>query len=177
MKKFYLKNGKEVHIGDVITHCTEEVDPIYGNVKTTMVISVNDFNLKELIKAGIISVSEDKSSIPLTTDYYINKIASRMGWTEDKMEEFILNLYKVYPSAAFNTILREIAIELDKKYDDHIKYSPEIFAVSSLNGIITKVNKAPISNYRNFAAFRSIEDAKIACRILKKMLKELYAKE
>ena len=43
-----------------------------------------------------------------------------------------------------------------------------------LDGRITKANKAYIKNYRNFAAFRTIEDAKIACRIVKPILKEMF---
>ena len=71
-------------------------------------------------------------------------------------------------------VLREIAIELDKKYEDHIENSPEIYVISMLDGKIAKANKAHIKNYRNFAAFRTIEDAKIACRIVKPILKEMF---
>jgi hypothetical protein len=46
-----------------------------------------------------------------------------------------------------------------------------------LDGRIYKVNKAHIKNYRNFAAFRSIEDAKTACKILREILKSMYAKK
>ena len=42
------------------------------------------------------------------------------------------------------------------------------------DGRITKANKAHIKNYRNFAAFRSVEDARIACRFLKGSLKEMF---
>ena len=84
------------------------------------------------------------------------------------------NVDAILPSAAFSMVLREIAIELDKKYKDHINNSPEIYVISLLNGKITKATKAHIKNYRNFAAFRSIEDAKIACRITKDILKEMF---
>ena len=70
--------------------------------------------------------------------------------------------------------MREIAIELDLKYKDHIQDSPKIYVVSLLDGRITEANKAHIKNYKNFAAFRSIEDAKIACRITRDILKEMF---
>ena len=63
---------------------------------------------------------------------------------------------------------------MDKKYEDHIENSPEIYVISLLDGRITKANKAHIKNYRNFAAFRTIGDAKIACNIVKELLKELF---
>ena len=80
----------------------------------------------------------------------------------------------ILPAAALSIILREIATELDKKYKDHIEKSPEIYVISTLDGRITKANKAHIRNYRNFAAFRTIEDAKIACKIVKPILKEMF---
>lgn len=43
-----------------------------------------------------------------------------------------------------------------------------------LDGRITKANKAHIKNYRNFAAFRSVSDAKIACSIVRDVLKEMF---
>ena len=80
----------------------------------------------------------------------------------------------ILPAAAFSMVLREIAVELDKKYEDHIENSPEIYVISMLDGRITKANKAHIKNYRNFSAFRTIEDARIACRIVKPILKEMF---
>lgn len=178
MNKLYLKNGKEVHMGDTISHSTEAVDPVFGKVKTTVVISVTESTLPELLKAGILSVSncQEGSKVPMTIGYYVKKIAERMGWKPEKTINFLNNIQKVYPSAAFSIVLREIAVEIDKSYDNHIKDSSEIFVISSLDGRITKVNKAVIKNYRNFAAFRSLEDARIACKILREVLKELYAK-
>ena len=42
------------------------------------------------------------------------------------------------------------------------------------DGRITKANKAHIKNYRNFAGFRTIEDAKIGCTITRDILKEMF---
>lgn len=179
MNKLYLKNGKEVHMGDTISHSTETVDPVFGKVKTTVVIPVTEFTLPELLKAGILLVQncQEGSKVPMSAKYYVKNIAKRMGWELDRTTHFLDTIYEIYPSAALSILLREIAIELDKSYDDHIENSPEIFIINSLNGRITKANKAVIKNYRNFAAFRSIEDAKIACKILRVLLKELYAKK
>lgn len=178
MDKLYLKNGKEVHMGDTISHCTEAVDPVFGRVKATVVIPVTDATLPELLKAGILTLTkcQAKDKVPMDVAYYVGKLAERMGWKPEKAGNFLNNVHKIYPNAAFSIVLREIAIELDKTYDDHIKDSPEIFVISSLDGRITKANKAVIKNYRNFAAFRSIEDAKIACKILREVLRGLYAK-
>ena len=107
-------------------------------------------------------------------EYYIQKIAEKLGWKMEKVYNYLNSVDSILPAAAFSMVLREIAIELDKKYEDHIEESPEIYVISMLDGRITKANKAHIKNYRNFAAFRSISDAKIACKITKDILKEMF---
>jgi hypothetical protein len=176
MNKLYLKNGKEVHMGDTISHSTEAVDPVFGKVKATVVIPLTESTLPELLKTGILSVSNCQvgSKVPMTVDYYVKKIAERMGWKIERVYNHLNSVNTILPAAAFSMVLREIAIELDKKYEDHIEKSPEIYVISVLDGRITKANKAHIKNYRNFAAFRTIEDAKIACRITKEILKEMF---
>ena len=91
-----------------------------------------------------------------------------------KVYNYLNSVDSILPAASLSMVLREIAIELDKKYEDHIENSPEIYVISLLDGRITKANKAHIRNYRNFAAFRTIEDAKIACKIVKPILKEMF---
>lgn len=78
--------------------------------------------------------------------------------------------------AAFSMILKEIAITLDKKYEDHISKSDEIYVISTIDGKIMKVKEIrKIKSFKNFAAFRTLEDARTACRILKSMLKDMFS--
>lgn len=193
MKKFYLANGEEVKIGDTIHKSGEINHPIFGTGKAVEEILVTKKSLSELIDRGIVTVrhisdnsnnsnAKTEEEIPATTEggvpveleFYIQKIADRLGWKIEKVYNYLNNVDAILPSAAFSMVLREIAIELDKKYKDHINDSPEIYVISLLNGKITKATKAHIKNYRNFAAFRSIDDARIACRITKDILKEMF---
>lgn len=112
--------------------------------------------------------------VPPCLDYYISNLARKKGWKPEKMAGYLESLWDINPMAAVNVLLREIAIELDKKYEDHIENSEKIYVISPLDGRIHEVVKAHIKNYRNFAAFRTIEDAKVACRILRDDLKELF---
>lgn len=174
-KKFYLANGEEVKIGDIIFRKVGRVNDC---------IFITEKTLPKLIAAGIITAgkSADKSApsvlkdnkVPMDLKFYIQKIADRLGWKIEKVYNYLNNIDTVLPAAAFSMVLREIAIELDKKYENHIDNSPEIYAISLTDGRIGKINKASIKNYRNFAAFRSIEDAKIACRITRDILKEMF---
>lgn len=183
MKKYYLKNGKEVQLGDVISKIVKVNNPLIGKGDLTTTILITETNLPLLLKKKILSTNpkstdklkeSEKVSLDMNIGYYVDKLAQRLGWRGEKMSNYLNTLHSIYPATAFSLLLREIAIELDKKYKDHIENSPEIYVVSMLDGRITRANKAHIKNYRNFAAFRSIDDAKVACSILKEILKDLF---
>lgn len=72
-------------------------------------------------------------------------------------------------------MLRGVAIVLDEKYDNHIENSKEIYVIRSLNGEISKVKDLnKIKNFKNFAAFRTLEDAITAKKILEEPMKQLF---
>lgn len=123
-------------------------------------------------KDAIISAME--KVVPMELSYYINSLAQKKGWKPEKMAEFLDNLHEICPGATFNVILREIAVKLDKKYEDHIGKSEEIYCVSMTNGHIFKMDKRLIKNFRNFAAFRTLDDAKLACRITRSLLRDMF---
>lgn len=123
-------------------------------------------------KEKIIAAMEAK--VPLKLSYYVDKLAERKGWKFEKMSNFLNNLAEINLGAAFQVVLREVAIELDKKYADHIEKSEEIYCVSLTNGHIFKTDKKFIKNFRNFAAFRTIDDAKTACKITRGLLKDMF---
>ncbi len=113
-------------------------------------------------------------NVPLSLGFYVGKLAERKGWKFEKMSNFLNNLAEINLGAAFQVVLREVAIELDKKYADHIEKSEEIYCVSLTNGHIFKADKKFIKNFRNFAAFRTIDDAKLACKITRELLKDMF---
>lgn len=181
MEKIYLTNGKEVQIGDTLTKVSKVKDPFFGKGTIVQHIVMTKDILPELLKAGIVTTTKPKpaksvveTEVPMELEYYIQKIAEKLGWKVEKVYNYLNSVDAILPVAAFSMVLREIAIELDKKYEDHIEKSPEIYVISMLDGRITKANKAHIKNYRNFAAFRSVSDAKIACRITRDILKEMF---
>lgn len=116
----------------------------------------------------------EDSAPSMCIGYYIMNLAKKEGWTFSKMSHYLKKLWDINHVAAFTVILREVAIELDKKYEDHIDKCEEVFVISTVDGRIHKMPRAYAKNFRNFAAFRTENDAKIACRILKGMLKEMF---
>ena len=179
MEKIYLKNGKKVQIGDILTKVSKVVDPFFGGAVVQHIVVTEDI-LPKLLEAGIVTTTKPaksavaESGVPMELGYYVQKIAKKLGWKMEKAYNYLNSVDSILPTAAFSMVLREVAIELDKKYEDHIEKSPEIYVISMFDGRITKANKAHIKNYRNFAAFRSVSDAKIACRITRDILKEMF---
>ena len=113
---------------------------------------------------------------PVTLDYFIEELAKKKGWRPERMAGWLNGIAELSPVAALDILLREIAVYLDQKYEDHIENSDKIYIVSTLDGRIHEVCKKYIKNYRNFAAFRTIEDAKFACNLLRGQLKGMFKK-
>lgn len=131
------------------------------------------------VKITVVSTPEEESSNNRDSYllFYIERIAKKRGWKTQRVINWLGNVAEVCPGAALSIMLREIAVYLDLKYEDHIKNSPTIYSVSLTDGVIRSVNKAHIKNYRNFAAFRTIEDAKFACKVLREPIKEMFGCE
>lgn len=70
--------------------------------------------------------------VPMHVDYYIVNLAKKVGWKPVKMVGYLQSLWNINPCAAFSVLLREVAIELDKRYEDHINNCEEVFIISSM---------------------------------------------
>lgn len=177
MKKYYLTNGKsltEVKLGEDVFL---KINTPKGEIKAKFPFTKEI--IPELLKRDLLICKDDEGSKepPKDLQHYIKNISTRLGWKYYEVESCLTMLNAINPAALFSIMLREIAVELDKKYEDHISNSPEIYIVSLLDGRITKTNKATIKNYKNFAAFRTIEDAKWACGLLRHSLKNMFKSE
>ena len=106
--------------------------------------------------------------------YYVKLLADKQGWKEDKMDGFLAKLYEINPGAVISIILKEIAIELDKKYPDHIRFSPEIYIFSANRGKIVKLDKDKIKTFKFFAAFRTKEDAEFAIKVMGGLIPKIF---
>ena len=170
--KFYSKEGKELNFGDVLT-VIEDYTTRLGKVHTQLVTTVTKENINHLIESGYVVAKEDNCDNCCFETVY-KRLSEKTGMTELELDNLFDKVYDIYPMATMQILLRQIAEILDEKYEDHISESNEIYVVNTINGKIVKVNKENIKNYKNFSAFRSMEDAKTACKVLKKLFKEMY---
>jgi hypothetical protein len=174
MNKLKLKKtGKEVKMGEKLIKVVE----LFGIPVPMSQIEVNKTTLPDLIKRGIIVVEGSDSDIDITIEGAVQHLANRIGWNKENLEKYFNNLYKISPAAVFEIVLKEVAIMLDEKYSDHISSSKEIWVINKVNGRIQKLKDlSKIKSFKHFAAFRSLEDALAAKKVMAPALKDLYGK-
>lgn len=171
MKKLiFVETGKEVEMGKIIAFGMESGR---GFVPFYTVI-VCEESIPSLIKEGVIKEVEEEGT-HVDPNFYIEHLAERIHWNVGDLKKYLGNLYTIYPAAVFSILLKEIALVLDEKYNNYIENSKEIYGISSLNGEITKVKDLnKIKNFKNFAAFRTLDDALAAKHILKNLSDRLF---
>lgn len=170
MKKYVIVGtNSEVRMGGVV-----EVRFPFDELGIGIIeYPVTEKTIPFLLEKGIIKEISEDSEIDI--DDVVKHLADRIGWNIENLDKYLNNLYKIYPAAVFSIILRELAIIMDEKYPDHINKSKEIWSISTLNGEIARIkclNK--VKNFRNFAAFRTLEDALKAKKIMKRALEDLF---
>lgn len=179
MKKYYNPaTKKEYALGDHVIFSTTAP----GGATVTLSTPITKEILPLLLEVGLLKEKSDKpellkrEDIPMDVMFYVNLLAQNKGWTLGKTVGFLNEVSSVYPSSTFDILQMVIAKYLDEQYPDHIKNSPRIFGISASDGKVVEVYKEDIANFRNFAAFRSPEDAGIACRILRDFKRNLFKK-
>lgn len=182
--KFITKEGKRVSLGDSLS-ITATLKK--EGVKTTFIFRSSNLTSSQarmLVREGILKEEklldkvEKELEVP-TLDEVVALISTwLMGtpYAKNIAEEFLT----VMPDyAKFSVILRAFAVLIDRKYPDHINNADvdKYFTIDMTNGRVCEVPKGKIKNFRNFAAFRSIDDIKIATKILRPFIKELWPNE
>ena len=177
MKKYVDSRGEVIKEGNLVMVSMKDKN---GNSIGEMITVVDSKLIEKGLRDGIImEIEEPEGGTILDIDYYIKHLAERIGWKYGNILKYLDNLAKINPTSVFQILLREVAIVLDEKYPDHIEKSKEIWVISNVNGKITKASdeaRKNIPNFRNFAAFRTLDDAKAARHILKIPMKNLFSK-
>lgn len=176
-KKFvFVDNGQPCNLGDNIYSINHE-----GMI---IIVEITEENRNELIKHGVVkevpqelekSKNESKKTfVNLDLNTVVEKICKATGWKPLKAANILDKITDINSAVILSLSLKIIAVEMDKKYKDHISKSPEIFVFSLFDGKIHKADKSKIKNYRNFAAFRTLEDAQFACNIFRDQINEMF---
>ena len=171
MKEFVTKDGSKVKEGDKLVNA---VATPFGVIPIG-IITLDENSIPKLVEEGVLT---EVPTVTLSAPYCVEHLAKRIKWNVENLVKYFDNLYKIYPAAVFSIVLRELAIIMDEKYPDHINKSKEIWTISTINGEIGRIkNLDKIKNFRNFAAFRTLEDAMEAKKIMKEALADLFKRD
>lgn len=182
--KFITKEGKKVSLGEPfsITATLKE-----EGVKTNFIFRSSRLTSPQarmLVMRGMLKEEkpldkvEKEPKVP-TFDEAVALVSTWLMGTpheKDTAREFLAAMPDY---ARFSVVLRAFAVLIDRKYPDHINNADvdKYFTIDMTNGRVCEVPKGKIKNFRNFAAFRSIDDIKIATKVLRPFIKELWPNE
>lgn len=181
--KFITKEGKKVSLGEPLSIT---VTLKKEGVKENFIFRSNKLTSSQariLVMKGMLREDKfpDREAIPMvpTIDEIFALVSTWLMSTpheKDTAKEFLTAMPDY---ARFSVMLRALAVLIDRKYPDHINNADvdKYFTIDMTNGRVCEVPKGKIKNFRNFAAFRSIDDIKIATKILRPFIKELWPNE
>lgn len=152
--------------------------------ESSYILNLTPGIIKILLKNNIIK-EKTKEKKELNKDELFNKVITNLSNRINNYANFkklnidhkslfyILN--DLFPKEFFAILLKRIAIELDKKYENHIVEAEKHFIINIGNGkIYPLTSKEYLNNYTNFAIFRSVEDANIAIELLRPLYNKLF---
>lgn len=182
--KFITKEGKKVSLGEpfsVTATLKEE------GVKTNFIFRSSRLTSPQarmLVMRGILKEEkpldkvEKEPKVP-TFDEAVALVSTWLMGTPHEKDTAGEFLAAMPDYARFSVVLRAFAVLIDRKYPDHINNADvdKYFTIDMTNGRVCEVPKGKIKNFRNFAAFRTIDDIKIATKVLRPFIKELWPNE
>lgn len=176
-KYYYADSDVEVKVGGPIDL---HIKSSAGNI-TIQINKVDEKTLENLVKIGAIrKVSRmsgrkllAKEDISMDLEFYVSKLEKQLGQEPGFLAMLQKATWRIAPASVSDLLLMFIAKYLDEQYPDHIRESKELFGVD-VDGRIVRLNPKEIKTFRTFAAFRSLDDARIACRILKPLKKKIF---
>ena len=186
MKKYFLKDGKEVKFGDFILG-THKV----GDIVTKILTTFNESSIHILKELGIVIEKDEKDKenekdkVTINNELiesYIkdvhNYIANKLSLTVEEVIDYMASLYKICPIAVLNIYLKRISYKLNKKYDKTpIRNLSKIYIISTYNGKVNSVCPKDIKNLKHFAWFRSKEDAEFARKCVIGLITDMFGKD
>lgn len=182
--KFITKDGKRVSLGDPLS-ITATLKK--EGVKADFIFRSSNLTSTQariLIKEGMLKEDKplDKVEKEPKVPTFVEAITLISTWLMDTphAKGIAAEFLAAMPDyARFSVILKALAVLIDRKYPDHINNADvdKYFTIDMTNGRVCEVPKGKIKNFRNFAAFRSIDDIKIATKILRPVIKKLWPNE
>ena len=175
-KTFYTKEGNRIELDKPFNILI----PVGDRNITVTIMTSEISHLEKLAERGFIT-AEVKKQDPKETELKEELIKALLKKLPDGTEkEHLDTLMEIYeeinPTAFFQMLLKELAVIMDRKYEDHISKCQDVYLFNLLKGRILHVPVDKEMNFRTFSAFRTKEEIKEALRLLQPLLRKIYGK-
>ena len=178
-KSFITKEGKRVFLNEPFNACFETKEEGCTVVHLIKTNKLDAATAERLVRLGVLK----EYGVPKAENITINDMFKLIGeWivgTPDAVETIIELLNTLPDYITFEMMLRAAAVLIDRKYPDHINNAKvdKYYTINMTDGKVCEVPKKSIKNFRNFAAFRTLDDIKIATKLLRPLMKHIWPSE
>lgn len=170
MKQYFdSKTGKEVFLNKPYEISIKE-DGYVTSFKTNQLTEP----MAEMLVSNGILTNQYTPKIHTDFDYYVAKLAKKLNISLEDCGTMLNCLMTYAPATVFSLLAKQIALELDAKYEGHIGKSKELFAVELITGHVIPIKITERSYLKNIALFRSIDDALFAINVLKPVYMRMF---
>ena len=178
-KSFITKEGKRVFLNEPFNACFETEEEGCTVVHLIRTNKLEAATAERLVRLGVLK----EYGVPKAENITINDMFKLIGeWivgTPDAVGTIVELLNTLPDYIKFEMMLRAAAVLIDRKYPDHINNAKvdKYYTIDMTDGKVCEVPKKSIKNFRNFAAFRTLDDIKIATRLLRPLMKHIWPSE
>lgn len=170
MKKYFnSKTGNEVFLNKPCEISIEEDGYVVSFKTNQLTESMADM----LVSNGILT---DKCPCKIHTDfdYYVAKLAKKLNISFEDCGTMLNCLMTYAPATVFSLLAKQVALELDAKYEGHIGKAKELFGVELTTGYIIPIKITEGSHLKNIALFRSVDDVLFTINVLKPVYMRMF---
>ena len=178
-KSFVTKEGKRVFLNEPFNACFETKEEGCTVVHLIRTNKLGAATAERLVRLGVLK----EYGVPKAENITINDMFKLIGeWivgTPDAVGTIVELLNTLPDYIKFEMMLRAAAVLIDRKYPDHINNAKvdKYYTINMTDGKVCEVPKKSIKNFRNFAAFRTLDDIKIATKLLRPLMKHIWPSE
>ena len=178
-KSFVTKEGKRVFLNEPFNACFETKEEGCTVVHLIRTNKLDAATAERLVRLGVLK----EYGVPKAENTTINDMFKLIGeWivgTPDAVGTIVELLNTLPDYIKFEMMLRAAAVLIDRKYPDHINNAKvdKYYTINMTDGKVCEVPKKSIKNFRNFAAFRTLDDIKIATKLLRPLMKHIWPSE
>lgn len=178
-KSFITKEGKRVFLNEPFNCCFETKEEGCTVVHMIRTNKLDDTTAERLVRLGVLKEYGVSKAENITIKDMFKLIGEWIVGTPDAIGTIIELLNTLPDYIKFEMMLRAAAVLIDRKYPDHINNAKvdKYFTINMTDGKVCEVPKKSIKNFRNFAAFRTLDDIKIATKLLRPLMKHIWPSE